>query len=83
MKITECKNKAVELRKEYGYFFTTGNTKAKGKWDLNYKFSFLYLNTRARSYNLEPNGSDTLPHICNKWFSYKLRRWCPKNIYIN
>ena len=62
MKITECKNKAVELRKEYGYFFTTGNTKAKGKWDLNYKFSFVPEYT-ARSYNLEPNGSDTLHHI--------------------
>ena len=36
--------------------------KAKGKWDLNYKFSFVPEYT-ARSYNLEPNGSDTLHHI--------------------
>ena len=61
-KITECNKHTVEYRNEYGYFFTTGNTQQKDKWDLNYKFAFIPLYT-ARSYNLTPNGKDTLSPI--------------------
>lgn len=50
--------------------------KQKGKW-VELQFSFVPEYT-ARSYNLEPNGSDTLHHIRNKWFSYKLRQLVSK-----
>ena len=59
MKITQCNGKAVEYRREYGAFFTSGNTLRQGKWDEYYRFDFVpaYM---ARSYNLMANGQDTL-----------------------
>ncbi len=59
MKITQCNGKAVEYRREYGAFFTSGNILRQGKWDEYYRFDFVsaYM---ARSYNLMANGQDTL-----------------------
>jgi len=58
-KITECGSRAVEYRHEYGCYFTSGNVKLKEKWDLNYHFHFIPAYS-ARSFNLQPDGRDTL-----------------------
>lgn len=58
-KITEYKDTAIEYRREYGYYFTSGNTKARNVWDQAYRSYFLPAYT-ARSFNLTNNSSDTL-----------------------
>ncbi len=63
-KITTCFSKAVEYRREYGFFLTSGHVKQKEKWDLDYNFEFIPVYS-ARSFNLLPDRSDTLrtPYI--------------------
>ncbi|WP_059026228.1 hypothetical protein [Gabonibacter massiliensis] len=63
-KITTCFTKAVEYRREFGFFLTSGHVKQKEKWDLDYKFEFIPVYS-ARSFNLLPDRSDTLrtPYI--------------------
>lgn len=58
-KITLYRDTAVEYRREYGYYFTSGNVRNKNSWDPAYRAYFVPVYT-ARSYNLTNNGSDTL-----------------------
>ena len=58
-KITVCRDTTVEYRREFGFYFTSGNIKAKNTWDETYR-SYLVPQYIARSLNLTNNGSDTL-----------------------
>ena len=58
-KITVCRDTTVEYRREFGFYFTSGNVKAKNTWDETYR-SYLVPQYIARSLNLTNNGSDTL-----------------------
>lgn len=59
MKLTECRGKVMECRREYGCFLTSGNVKAKTRWDLNHRFYFVPAYA-ARSFNLAPDGDHLL-----------------------
>lgn len=58
-KITEYRDSAVEYRREYGYYFTSGDIQPKNNWDDKFKSYFVPAYT-ARSYNLTNDGTDTL-----------------------
>ncbi len=61
-KITEYNNNTLEYRREYGYYFTSGNVKAKNVWDKAYR-SYFVPYWSSRSYNLTNNSSDTLSPV--------------------
>lgn len=58
-KITQCRDTVVELRREYGVYFTSGNVIPYNIWDKTFR-SYLVPKYMARSYNLTLNGMDTL-----------------------
>lgn len=58
-KITEYRDSAVEYRREYGYYFTSGDIQPKNNWDEKFKSYFVPAYS-ARSYNLTNDGTDTL-----------------------
>lgn len=58
-KITEYRNKALEYRREYGYYFTSGDLQPRDVWDQHF-VSYFVPAWSARSYNLNNSGSDTL-----------------------
>ena len=58
-KITECNERIVEYRREYGCFATTGNTKKRGTFDRGGEYGFVP-KYAARSYPLTVDGTDTL-----------------------
>lgn len=58
-KITECNERVVEYRREYGCFATTGNTKKRGTFDRGGEYGFVP-KYAARSYPLTVDGTDTL-----------------------
>jgi len=58
-KITEYHDIALESRREFGYYFTSGNVRCKNVWDKAFRSYFVPTHS-ARSLNLTNNGSDTL-----------------------
>lgn len=58
-KITQCHDTTVEYRREYGYYFTSGDIKSKNVWDQTYR-SYMVPEYMARSCNLSIDGRDTL-----------------------
>jgi len=58
-KITNYRDTTLEYRREYGYYFTSGDIRPKNTWDQSFRSYFLPVYTQ-RSYNLTNNGSDTL-----------------------
>ena len=58
-KITEYRNLALESRREFGYYFTSGNVRCKNVWDKAFRSYFIPTHS-ARSFNLTNDGSDTL-----------------------
>lgn len=61
-KITEYRDTTVEYRREYGYYFTSGDIKPRNVWDQRFRSYFVPVYT-ARSFNLTNNGSDTLSPV--------------------
>lgn len=61
-KITKCKDIVVEYRREYGYYFTSGDIIPYNIYDKTFR-SYLLPQFMARSYNLTINGKDTLVPI--------------------
>lgn len=59
LKITECNKKAVEYRRNYGVFFTSGNTPKKNVLDEGYCWHFIGA-IGAQSLSLTADGRDTL-----------------------
>lgn len=58
-KITEYHDSALEYRREFGYYFTSGHVRSKNVWDKAFRSYFVPAYS-ARSFNLTNNGSDTL-----------------------
>ena len=58
-KITECLGKAVEYRREYGCYFSRGLTERLDVLDMDGEDQFIPAYVK-RTYNLSPNGKDTL-----------------------
>lgn len=58
-KITEYHDRALESRREFGYYFTSGNVRCKNVWDKAFRSYFIPTHS-ARSFNLTNDGSDTL-----------------------
>lgn len=58
-KITEYRERVVEYRREYGYYFTSGDIQPKNVWDNNFRSYFVPAYS-ARSFNMINNGMDTL-----------------------
>lgn len=58
-KITECESNTVEYRREYGYYFSSGDVKPRSAWDTHFRSYIVPLNV-ARSYNLTNDGKDTI-----------------------
>lgn len=58
-KITEYRDRALESRREFGYYFTSGNVRSKNVWDKAFRSYFIPTHS-ARSFNLTNDGSDTL-----------------------
>ena len=58
-KITECEENVVEYRREYGYYFSSGDVKSRNTWDTDFR-SYIVPFHVARSYNLTNDGKDTL-----------------------
>ena len=58
-KITECEENVVEYRREYGYYFSSGDVKSRNTWDTDFR-SYIVPFYVARSYNLSNDGQDTL-----------------------
>lgn len=58
-KITECEENVVEYRREYGYYFSSGDVKSRNMWDTDFR-SYIVPFYVARSYNLSNDGQDTL-----------------------
>lgn len=61
-KVTFCRDSAIEYRREYGYYFYSGDIKPKNVWDETYR-SYLIPEYMAQSYSLTVDGSDTLAPI--------------------
>lgn len=61
-KITTYRDTAVEYRREFGYYFTSGDIKPRNIWDQSFRSYFVPVYT-ARSLNLTNNGSDTLTPV--------------------
>ena len=61
-KITEYRHRAVEYRREYGYYFTSGNVTPRDHWDARYRAYFLPIYT-ARTHNIANNGEELLDPI--------------------
>lgn len=61
-KITEYRDAALEYRREYGYWFTSGDLLPKNALDQNFRSYFVPVYS-ARSLNLTNNGSDTLSPV--------------------
>ncbi|MDR1756287.1 MAG: hypothetical protein LBR65_04905 [Culturomica sp.] len=61
-KITEYRNTALEYRREYGYWFTSGNLIPKNALDQSFRSYFVPVYS-ARSLNLTNNSSDTLSPV--------------------
>lgn len=61
-KITWCRDSAIEYRREYGYYFYSGDIKPQNIWDETYR-SYLVPEYMAQSYSLTVDGSDTLTPI--------------------
>lgn len=58
-KITCYRDSAVEYRREFGYYFTSGDIRPRNVWDQNFRSYFVPAYSQ-RSFNLTNNGSDTL-----------------------
>lgn len=58
-KITRCRDSAIEYRREYGYYFYSGDIKPLNIWDETYR-SYIVPEYMAQSYSLTVDGSDTL-----------------------
>ncbi len=58
-KITVYHDRALESRREFGYYFTSGNVRCKNVWDKAFRSYFIPTHS-ARSLNLTNDGSDTL-----------------------
>lgn len=58
-KITQCRDTAVEYRRELGIYFTSGDVIPYNPWDKTFR-SYIVPKYTARSYNLTINGRDTL-----------------------
>lgn len=58
-KATWCRDSAIEYRREYGYYFYSGDIKPQNIWDETYR-SYLVPEYMAQSYSLTVDGSDTL-----------------------
>lgn len=58
-KITEYRDLVLESRREFGYYFTSGNVRSKNVWDKAFR-SYFVPTYSARSFNLTNDGSDTL-----------------------
>jgi hypothetical protein len=58
-KITEYRHQALEYRREYGYYFTSGDVTPRDTWDTRF-CSYLLPVYTARSHNLVNSGTDTL-----------------------
>lgn len=58
-KITQCRDTTVEYRREYGFYFTSGDLAPYNIWDRTFR-SYFVPQYVARSYNLSPDGRDTL-----------------------
>lgn len=54
-----CKDIVVEYRREYGYYFTSGDIMPANIWDNTYR-SYFVPRYMARSHNLTIDGQDTL-----------------------
>ncbi|MDR2413614.1 MAG: hypothetical protein LBD64_01340 [Odoribacteraceae bacterium] len=61
-KITEYARRAVEYRREHGYYFTSGNVAPVDLWDARFCSYFLPVHV-ARSCNLTNNGRDPLDPV--------------------
>ncbi|MDR1273501.1 MAG: hypothetical protein LBK12_03030 [Odoribacteraceae bacterium] len=61
-KITEYLHRALEYRREAGYFFTSGDVAPADEWDSRFCAYFVPAYS-ARSYNLTNNGVDTLSPV--------------------
>lgn len=58
-KITTYRDSALEYRREYGYYFTSGDVRPRNVWDQNFRSYFIPAYSE-RSFNLTNDGSDTL-----------------------
>ena len=58
-KITEFENQVVEYRREFGYYFTSGDIAPRDVWDSHFRSYFVPAYS-ARSYSLNRTGTDTL-----------------------
>lgn len=58
-KITDYRDSAVEYRREFGHYFTSGDIRPRNVWDQSFRSYFVPAYTQ-RSFNLTNNGSDTL-----------------------
>lgn len=58
-KITWCRDSAIEYRREYGYYFYSGDIKPQNVWDETYR-SYIVPEYMAQSYSLTVDGSDTI-----------------------
>ena len=58
-KITQCRDTVVEYRREYGYYFTSGDVVPYNVWDKTFR-SYIVPEYVARSFNLTVDGQDTL-----------------------
>ena len=58
-KITWCRDSAIEYRREYGYYFYSGDIKPLNIWDETYR-SYIVPEYMAQSYSLTVDGSDTI-----------------------
>ncbi|MDR2130687.1 MAG: carboxypeptidase-like regulatory domain-containing protein [Odoribacteraceae bacterium] len=61
-KITEYRHRAVEYRREFGYYFTSGNVTPVNAWDSRFCSYFLPAYC-ARSHNLTNNGKEILSPV--------------------
>ncbi|MBD9179617.1 MAG: hypothetical protein EGP82_10675 [Odoribacter splanchnicus] len=61
-KITWCRDSAIEYRREYGYYFYSGDIKPLNIWDETYR-SYIVPEYMAQSYSLTVDGSDTIVPI--------------------
>lgn len=61
-KITEYFNRTLEYRREYGYYFTSGDVTPRDHFDQRFRSYFVPIFS-ARSLNLSNNGRDTLSSL--------------------